>query len=113
MPTSTRPNLSRTTIVLLAVIGVLLLIGLAVGGYVGGWWVREDSTNRRTVIDRQSTAFVTSRIAKARDDVLEVQSLPESGQRAAIVRGICEAVADIPETVTPSDLIQFSTTNCN
>ena len=91
---------------------IVAVVVIAVGLYLGGWWLTEDSTNRQTVIDRKSTAFNTSRIEKARDDIIEVQSLNDGPQKANIIRGICSAIADINPDTVPSDIAQFTATNC-
>lgn len=105
MPASTRP-------VALIIAAAVLTAALAVGLWAGGWWLREDAINRRTRIDRRSNAFVQSRIDRARDDVIEVAGMSDGAQRFAIVRGICESLADIPAESTPSDLAQFGAINC-
>lgn len=106
----TRSNTTRNT--LLGIAAVIAVVVIVVVAYVGGWWVKEDSTNRQTTIDRKSTAFVTSRIAKVRDDLIEISDLPEGPQKVNIVRGICAAVADIRDVDRPDDIVQFAAANC-
>lgn len=95
------------------IVAIVVVVAVAVGGYKLNWWLAEDGTNRQTVIDRQSTAFVTSRIEKVRDDILELASVPEGPQKVNMTRSICAAVADIDMTiVVPSDVQQFAAQNC-
>jgi Tfp pilus assembly protein PilN len=105
-------NRSTARNALLGILAVIALVAVVVLIYVGGWWVTKDSTNRQTTIDRQSTAFVTSRIAKVRDDLIEISDLPEGPQKVNIVRGICAAVADIRDVDRPDDIVQFAAANC-
>lgn len=108
MPT----NRSTARNALLGILAVIALVAVVVLIYVADWWVTKDSTNRQTTIDRQSTAFVTSRIAKVRDDLIEISDLPEGPQKVNIVRGICAAVADIRDVDRPDDIVQFAAANC-
>jgi len=95
-------------------IALVIVIGLVcVGGYLGGWWLQEDSVNRQTVIDRQSTAFVTSRIEKIRDDIVELESISDSPQKANITKSVCAAYYDIDAVaVIPTDVATFAAQNC-
>jgi len=95
------------------IVAIALVVALAIGGYKLGWWLKEDGTNRQTVIDRQSTAFITSRIEKVRDDILELASVPEGPQKANMTASVCAAIADIDMTiVVPSDVATFAARNC-
>ena len=106
----TKNDTARNT--LLGLLAIVVFVALIVLLYTGGWWVKKDSINRQTTIDRQSTAFVTSRIAKVRDDLIEITDLPEGPQKVNIVRGICAAVADIRDVDRPDDIVQFAAANC-
>jgi len=92
---------------------VVIIVVITVGGYLGGWWLQEDSVNRQTTIDRQSTAFVTSRIEKIRDDIVELESLSDSPQKANITKSVCAAFYDIEVTsIVPTDVATFAARNC-
>lgn len=95
-----------------AIIAIVLVVAIVIVGYKISWWVEEDSTNRQTVIDRQSTAFNTSRIEKVRDDIIEISNLADGPQKQNIIRGICEAVADVNQNTVPSDIAVFAAQNC-
>ena len=95
------------------IVALALTVLLVIGLYKLGWWITKDSTNRQTTIDRQSTAFVTSRIEKIRDDVLELASVPEGPQKANMTASVCAAVADIEvTTIIPSDVATFAARSC-
>lgn len=40
----------------LTIVLALLAVGILVGGYLGGWWLKEDATNRNTGIANESVA---------------------------------------------------------
>ncbi len=40
----------------LTIVLALLAVGVIVGGYLGGWWLKEDATNRNTGIANESVA---------------------------------------------------------
>lgn len=42
--------------IVLVLVVVLLVVGVGVGGYLGGWWLKEDATNRNTGIANDSLA---------------------------------------------------------
>lgn len=95
----------------IAVVAIVILV--TVGGYLGGWWLQEDAVNRQTNIDRQSTAFVTSRIEKIRDDIVELESISDSPQKVNITKSVCAAYYDIDAvSVVPTDVATFAARNC-
>ena len=59
--------MSTTSKVLAAIGGTILVIVLAVAAWQGGWWLKEESTNRTTGIANESLARQQARV----DEVLD------------------------------------------
>jgi hypothetical protein len=103
--------------VVLALIGALVLGGVAFGGYHLRWWLREEAVNRTAEIQRDSferqETLRDQVVAQAADlAALDVQlanpSLPDEtaaaleGQRIAMARQLCSLAADLVGDVTPT-----------
>lgn len=96
-------------------LGLLVVAALAVGGWKLGWWMQEESTNRRTSIANDSLARqqalvdeVTDKAADLRRiDVQVTTATPEqaaalNAQRAAIVDQFCSAYGGLTNRITVS-----------
>lgn len=96
-------------------LGLLIIVGLAVGGWKLGWWMEEETTNRRTSIANDSLARqqalvdeVTDKAADLRRiDVQVTTATPEqsaalSAQRVAIVDQFCAAYGGLTDRITIS-----------
>lgn len=101
----------------LAVIGLILLLGgIAVGGYQLNWWLKEESVNRtaeirRDSFDRQETLrdelidqaddLAGLDVQLANPTITDDQSTALNGQREAMRRQLCSLAADITGSTTP------------
>lgn len=87
--------------VLLGLAGVVVVIAIIVGGYLGGWWLKKDINNRsahvnRTTFEQQAT-YRDEMVRKIQDvKAIDVQLVasPEiadqlRAQRVAIVNIVC------------------------
>lgn len=88
--------------VLSVLVAVILIVGLAVGGWHLGWWLKEESTNRTTSIAEDSLARQQALIEDATDKAADIRRIdvqvatatPEQSktleaQRIAIVDQFC------------------------
>jgi hypothetical protein len=96
---------------IIAIVAVLVLIAaVLVGGYLGGWWLRKDVTNRdaeirrcqyevqetaRDEIIRQSVAIEAIDAQLANPDLTSQQGLALQGQQTAMITQLCNVASSI------------------
>lgn len=103
--------------VLLAVAGAILLVAVLVGGYLGGWWLNNDVTNRQRHIDQNNYGSQLAYIQKIDAEIVEVKGIDAShdpsqqDERTAIVNEICPTVSLL--TSVPDNIAAFASTECN
>ena len=114
-----------------AVGAVLLVLALGaailVGGWLGGWWLKEESVNRNSQINNDSYARQTAlteeivdlhtQIAdldvRAAGDVTPEQKTLILTQRASLVNNLCSAFDQTTGTATlPTDIYTFTAQEC-
>lgn len=112
--------------VLITIVGVLLLVGLAIGGWQLGWWMEQESTNRRTGIANESLARQQARVDEVLDTsrtiadidvqlatVTEEQAAALSAQRQAVVNQFCDAYSGLTGRLTvPQSAITLNAQEC-
>lgn len=106
---------SATVTTPLIVLGVILLAVVSVGGYLLGWWIKEDSTNRTSRIKQQSYARQEALVDQILDDIAEAQdpAIPDA-QRAAIVSQICASAAKVTGSIAlPITATTFIAQECS
>lgn len=60
----------------LAAIGVVLLIvGISVGGWLGGWWLNGANTDRQAHIDRQNYGSQLTYIDKVSSNITDIAAI--------------------------------------
>lgn len=111
----------------LATIGVILAgVAVLVGGYLGGWWLEEDVTQRTAEIREDTFARQTAlqdEILGLYDDITKVdvqitdaneeQARALRAQREAMVTKICDAQARLNEgTNIPTNVERFLEEEC-
>lgn len=108
--------MSKATIVLASILGVILLVAIAIGGYLGGWWLKEDSVNRtqnirrgsfeyqetrRDEIVRQAATLTDLDVTLANPDLNAEQKGAIRAQREAARTQLCNIASDISGDVSP------------
>lgn len=88
--------------VLGTIVGLLLVVGLAVGAWKGGWWINKQSQTNQYNINVHSQAGQETAIAKARDYATQINAADNAGQKAVLSRTFCQTYLDIDNP--PSDL---------
>lgn len=105
-----------TAATILAVVGFVAVIALVgVGGYLGGWWLTEDSVNRQARIDQDSYSRQNALVEQILDDVREAEdpNVPPA-QRTAIIDQICDSAAKLTGAIDlPFSTQTFITQECN
>lgn len=106
---------------------VIVGAGVLVGGYLGGWWIKEDSVNRTSQINNDSYARQLSLTTKIIDlhtqvgdldvrvagDVTEDQRTAILTNRASLVVNLCESYDQITGTTTlPKNIHAFAAQEC-
>ena len=89
-----------------SVLVAVLIVVIGVGGYLGGWWLREDAVNRTAQINNDSYNRQNALVEQILDDITEAQD-PSivSGQRIAIVSQICDSAGKLTGAIS----LSFST----
>jgi hypothetical protein len=94
-------NKSKSKYVLAALVSLLLLVGITVGGYQLHWWLRDQDANRSAQINQNSygrqNALTEAVLREARD--LTDQNIP-AAQRTAIVAQLCDNAAKLTGSIT-------------
>ncbi len=104
------------------------MIAVAIGGWLGGWWLNEDATNRRTGIANDSLARqqalvdeVTDKAADIADLDTEIAREPEGSdladrlgaQRAAIIDQFCQSYGSLTGRLTyPASVDALAAQEC-
>ena len=110
----------QAALYVMVTLGVLALLVLVVfGGWQLGWWLSEESTNRRTGIANRSlarqSALSEEVLDKYRDarniDVQLTEATPEQqtalrAQRVAIIDQLCDAYAQMTNRMTLSNNVE-------
>jgi hypothetical protein len=103
-----RRRLNAAKVTMIALLSVVALVLITVGGYLGGWWLKEDSTNRNTEIQDSSYGRQTALVDEVLDSANEVARIDVAiasadtatqeaylSQRAAIVLTMCDSAAKL------------------
>ena len=92
--------MSKTSIVLSSIIGVMLLGIIVVGGWQLGWWLKSETVNRNAVILQDSYGRQNALVEQVLDDVREVEAgnLPPQ-QVIAITSQICDSAAKLTGSI--------------
>jgi len=100
--------------VLYGVLATLLVVGVIVGGYLGGWWLKKDTTDRRVRIENRNTGTQTAWRDEALDLMNQASLLPEGApQRAALNRQACDLIGRLTGTYKTDDrIVTFEETEC-
>jgi uncharacterized protein YgfB (UPF0149 family) len=112
--------------VLAVLLGILLLVLLAIGGWQLGWWMKEESTNRNTGIANESLARQQARVDEVLDKaetladidvqialVTPEQAKPILAQRAAVVEQFCNAYGGLTGRLTvPASIDALASEEC-
>jgi hypothetical protein len=100
--------------VLYTILAILFVAGVIVGGYLGGWWLQKDTTDRRVSIENRNLGVQTAWHDRATDLINQAALLPEDApQRAALERQACELIGRLVDAYRSDDLVAFETTECN
>lgn len=98
---------------------IVLIVGILVGGYLGGWWLEADVVDREARIREQTFARQTALQAEVQtlfQDIKDIdvqltyandeQDAALGAQRKAIVIRLCDAFGRMTGTVTIPDSIR-------
>jgi hypothetical protein len=110
----------------LGCVGVIILIALiTVAGYLGGWWLQSDVTNRQAHIDRQNYGSQLAYVNKVSDNMAEIASIDTqvlspsldagtkaglNAQKVAIVNTTCKTYHLIVDP--PADEASWAAGHC-
>jgi len=111
---------------LITIGAILLIVAITVGGWLGGWWLRGENTNRQANVDRQNYGSQLAYITKVQTTATEVASIetqlanPEltaeqkdglKNQKAALINQGCKKATLIVNK--PEDVTDFVTIYCS
>lgn len=100
---------------LLFTTSVLLVVFIFVGGWLGGWWLKEESVNRNAEIRQDSFGLQNALVEQILDDISEAQAdnLPPA-QRVAVVDIICDSASKLTGSIQlPDNASAFISKECN
>lgn len=106
--------MSRSSIVLVTVVSLLILAGIVVGGYQLDWWLRGQEVNRTARINQDSYGRQNALVEQVLDDIKDAETpgIP-AGQRVAIVAQICDSAAKLTGAIPlPPTAQLFVTKEC-
>jgi hypothetical protein len=86
--------------VLKAAVTTVAIAALAVGIYLGGWWLTRDTTDRNARVLQQTYGRQNALVEQILDDIKDAETpgIPP-GQRQAIINQICNAAAKLTGTI--------------
>ncbi len=105
---------NAATVVLAVILAIVLIIGISIGGYMLGWWIKEDTVNRTAQINQDSYGRQVALVDQINDDIREASDpdIPKA-QRQAIVNQICESAGFLTGKVQVSaPAANFIATEC-
>jgi hypothetical protein len=78
----------------LTILGLVVVAALGVGAYLGGWWLKSDTTNRAAEVRQETFGRQNALVGAILDDIAEAQdpNIP-AAQRVALVDIICDNAA--------------------
>jgi hypothetical protein len=105
---------SVTTGILATILGLLLVVGIAVGGYKLNWWLVNDTTNRTAQVNQNSYGRQVGLVDDIVRKYAEVQNpnLPDN-QKQAITTEMCVSFAMLSGSVPlPYNISNYLNTEC-
>lgn len=85
--------------------GILIALGLAivaVGIYLGGFWLQKDATNRNYEVTTNTQQYQSGLVSQERDRVTAYTQATDAGQKALIKGQFCSVYDTL--TQPPADL---------
>lgn len=99
--------------VLIGAATAFAVVVLAVGLYLGGWWLRKDTTDRRVGITNRNVGTQTAWHDEAIDLINQGALLPDNAPQAeALERQACELIGRLTVTHLDDTLAGFQAQEC-
>jgi hypothetical protein len=114
-------------VVLVTIAGIVVVVGLAIGGWQGGWWLRSNAVNRNAHLYQQGYGAQTADLQQMQSLVSEIAgigvqiadpSTPPSevpqlrDQQAAEINQACGVANLVTPGTMPASLQQWTAANC-
>jgi hypothetical protein len=100
-------------VALVVIVGLLIVVGVAVGGRELEWWLKADNTDRQTEIDRDRAGTQTALREEARRTVADAETLPEEHPaRGALEAQACGLIEDLTDRFMEPDLQTYYQQEC-
>lgn len=96
------------------IVGLVLAIGVLVGGYQLGWWLKAENVERQVRVDNTNTGTQTA----WRDEVLssisdfELLDPADTARRGAVRRQACEIIPRLGDEYYTPEIQAFDETEC-
>jgi hypothetical protein len=92
----------------------VLFVGIVVGLFFLGWWIKEYSTNRNAEILQDTYGRQNALVEQILDDIKEAEGNIPANQRIAIIDQICDSAAKLTGSIQlPYTTQQFLQENCS
>jgi hypothetical protein len=100
--------------VVAAIIGIILIVGILVGGYQLNWWLRENNTERQVNLDNQNQGTQTARQDRAEVFITNFYVIPENNVagRNAARQNACDLIGQLNDNYVTDELYQFQLEEC-
>jgi hypothetical protein len=115
--------MNKTVVVLVSILVAIAVVAILVGGYLGGWWLNKDVTNRQQHIDRQNYGTQLGYITSVQNKIADIHAIDVqiatanaegkdalTAQKQAIVTQACHTASLI--TQKPDDIASFVSSHC-
>jgi len=81
--------------------------------YLGGWWLKKDTTDRRVAINNRNLGTQTAWRDEAHDLINQASLLPENApQVVALERQACELIDRLTDPYLDDTLAEFQAQEC-
>lgn len=99
--------------VFVGVLALAVFVAVIVGGYLGGWWLKKDTTDRQVGIDNRNVGTQTAWHDEAVDLINQASLLPsDAPQRASLERQACELIGRLTDPYRSDELVAFESQEC-
>lgn len=100
--------------VLLTIVGIILIAAILWGGYLFGWWLKKDQTERRVRIDNEQLGTQTAWHDRALKAVTDYELLDESNtaSRGLLRQQACELIGRLSDSYRDDTFVAFQQEQC-
>ena len=96
-----------------AILALLLVVLVTIGGYQLGWWLKKENTDRQVAIDNRNLGTQTAWRDEAYDLINKAELLPEGAPQSARLKDqACELIGRLTGSYQDDALVIFHSEEC-